>query len=205
MLLLLFLPLLVSAVKECPRFGIIQEDIPCIQPSSWKPDDNCNNYDITLFNSTGDLVYNTTWYDYTPYCAFNITGLDKPDTYCYNSSIEDGCITLSREDNMLSIILVQIALVVFFIVVGLPYKFGFLKFLSWAMAALEILITVWMIYIVELGNDISQLLYINALSVLVLGGLLGFIAIFMLMAKMSTGEGKKLADDGYTKFVFDTK
>jgi hypothetical protein len=106
---------------------------------------------------------------------------------------------------MLSIILVQIALVVFFIVVGLPYKFGFAKFTSWAMAALEVLITVWMIYINEIGSDITGLLYINALGTLVIGGLLGFFAVLMLMAKMSTGEGKNLKDDGYTKFVMDTK
>ena len=106
---------------------------------------------------------------------------------------------------MLSIILVQIGLVVFFIVVGLPYKFGFAKFTAWSMAALEILITVWMVYINELGNSITIYLYVNALASLVLGGLLGFFAIIMLMGKMATGEGKKLADDGYTKFTMDTK
>lgn len=106
---------------------------------------------------------------------------------------------------MLSITLIQIGLVIFFIAVGLPHKFGFLKFISWAMALIEALITVWMIYIVEIGQSITELLYINAISCLIIGGTLGFIAIIMLMAKLSTGTGKKLEDDGYTKFVFDNK
>lgn len=105
---------------------------------------------------------------------------------------------------MLSIILVQIGLVIFFILIGLPYKFGFLKFLSWAMAALEILMTVWMVYIVETGSEITQLLYVNAYAVLVIGGLLGFIAIFMVMVRLMTKE-KPVEDDGYTKFVLNQK
>lgn len=132
-----------------------------------------------------------------------MTGLNQEDVYCYNSSIDSGCITLMKADNMLSIILIQIGLVVFFIMVGLPFKFGFAKFTSWSLALLEIVMTVWMILINETGGDIIYLLVVNSLITLVFGGILGFMAIFMLMAKLSTGTGKKLNDDGYTKFLYD--
>ena len=65
---------------------------------------------------------------------------------------------------MLSIILVQIGLVIFFILIGIPHKFGFVKFMSWGLAVIEILITVWMVYIKESGGSITQLLWINAIS-----------------------------------------
>jgi len=204
LLFLVFLPLIVYGFGECPRFGTIQADIPCIQPSSWLPATGCD-VNVSVYNSSGEIVLNTTWYDYTPFCAFNITNLTSPQTYCYNSTIENGCITLEREDNMLSITLIQIGLVIFFIAVGLPFKFGFLKFLSWGLASLEILITVWMIYIVESGNSIEGLLYINAISTLIIGGFLSIPAIIMLMGKMMVNHEKTVKDDGYTKFVFGDK
>jgi len=206
-LLILLLPLAVFSVlalEECPRFGLVQEDIPCIQPSSWYPPGQCEDYNVTVFDQEEAAILNTSWYAKKPFCAFNVTGLNEPGTYCYNSSVESGCITLEREDNMLSIILVQIGLIVFFILVGLPYRFGFLKFTSWAMAALEIMMTVWIVYINETGSDITTFLYLNAYGVLVIGGTLSFITIITIMVRLMTKE-KPVNDDGYTKFVLDTK
>lgn len=105
---------------------------------------------------------------------------------------------------MLSIILLQIFLIAFFVAIGFPHKFGFLKFTSWAMAVIELLMTVWMVYITETGGSIDNLLYINAYAVLVLGGLLGFITVIMVMVRLMTKE-KPVEDDGYTKFVFNQK
>ena len=106
---------------------------------------------------------------------------------------------------MLSIILVQIGLVFFFIMIGIPHKFGFVKFMSWGLAVIEILVTVWMVYIVEAGESITELLYINAISILIIGGFLSFMTIMMLMAKMMTWKGKKIHDDPYTKWIFPDK
>ena len=200
----MFLPLIVSALTECPRFGIIQETIPCIQPSTFNPG-TCTDHNLTLFTSTGDAVLNTTWFSYTPNCAFNITGIEETGIYCYNSTIEDGCITLARADNMLSIILVQIGLVIFFIALGLPHKFGFIKFTAWGMAVIEVLMTIWIVLIVETGGDITRLLAINAYAAMSLGGLLGFVAVFMVMVRLATGGEKDIKDDSYTKFIFDNK
>jgi len=191
-------------VGECPRFGTIPKDIPCVQPSSWKPVTGCTA-EVLVYNSSGGLVLNTSFYDYTPLCAFNMTNLTTPQTYCYNSTIENGCITLEREDNMLSITLIQIGLVLFFIAIGMPFQFGFLKFLSWGLASLEILMTVWMMYIVYLGNSIEGLLFINAIATLIIGGFLSVPAIIILMGKMMVNHEKTIKNDSYTKFMFDDK
>ena len=152
--------------------------------------------------SVGDYSIAFTSTDYET-LYHNIT-INNTGTYCYNSSIESGCITLSREDNMLAIILLQIFLIAFFVVIVYPHKFGVMKFFSWSMAIIEILMTVWMVYINEIGESINIYLYINAYGVLVIGGLLGFITLFMVMVRLMTKD-KPVHDDGYTKFVFQQK
>lgn len=191
-----------TELDECGRF-ILNSESPCLVISSYVPTDGCLN-NVTVYFQNTTVSFNASWVDYTPFCAFQFNETAAA-TYIYNSSVEDGIITVRREDNMLSLILVQIGLVIFFIILGLPFKFGFAKFLSWSLAAVQVFITMWIIYLNETGVEFTYLLFINYFFILIVGGILSVVAIIMLMTKMSTGEGKKLNDDGYTKFVFDGK
>lgn len=197
-MLALLIPL-VSGI-ECQRV-ILQKDIPCTIYSTWIPNDGCS-YPLSIYNQDGDIIQNSTWNTGTPFCnsTFNISTVG---TYIYNSSIDDGIIIVEKEDNMLSIILLQIFLIIFFIAIGLPHKAGFVKMLSWGLAVIELLITVWMIYINEIGGSITTLMYTNAISILIIGGTLGFITLFVIMVKlMNVEKNKSIPDDPYTKWMY---
>jgi len=105
---------------------------------------------------------------------------------------------------MLSIILLQLFLVGVFIMMGIPHKFGFVKFTVWGLAVLELLITVWLVLLNEQGESIVDLLSLNSYIVLVFGGLFGFITVFMVMVRLMVKD-KPVEDDGYTKFMFNQK
>jgi len=162
---------------ECPRFGIIQQDIPCTQPSSWNPGD-CESYNVTVFDSLGEPVLNTSWFNYTPFCAFNVTGLDEPGTYCYNSSIEDGCITLERENNMLAIMIGIGMIIIFFFALGFFNQNIKIKLLTFGIGLIEIIVAFSLLYARELGNDISGLMRVNFYALLIVGFGVGMIALF---------------------------
>lgn len=184
---------------ECQR-TMIQSDIPCTIISSWKPSTGCIE-NLTIFSQGGERLQNISWTDSIPFCnaTFNIT---TADTYIYNSTIEDGVIVVQLEDNMLSIILLQIFLIVFFVAIGLPHKPGFIKLLTWGFAVIELLVSVWIIYIDQIGGSINDLLRYNAITVLTVGGLLGFITLFMVMVKlMGVEKDKGLQEDSYVKWL----
>jgi len=184
---------------ECQR-TTSTENIPCTLVSSWKPSSGCDSNMSVYFN--GENVQNLSWQNGLPYCnaTFNLT---EAGIYQINSTIEDFVITLERPDNMLSIILLQIFLIAFFIVIGLPHKVGFVKILTWSIAVLEVLVTVWMVYINEIGGQITNILHWNAITVLIIGGLMGFITLLMINVKlMNVEKNKGLEDDGYTKWMY---
>ena len=104
---------------------------------------------------------------------------------------------------MLSIILVQIFIVAFFVIIGIPHKFGVVKFFTWGLAVIEFAVTVWMIYLSETGQSLEQFLYLNSISVVILGGAFGSFSLIMFIARMAKADDDdQVADDGYTKWVF---
>jgi hypothetical protein len=200
---LIILSVNVLATQECGRFMFLS-DLPCIQPSSWKPTDSCSLYNISIFNSENQSIQNLTWSDADPKCIFTFgENITETGIYYWEGQIENGVITLERENNMLSIIILQIFLIAFFIVIGIPHKIGFVKLLSWSFAIIEVLISVWMIYTVESNGEINNLLYFNAIGMLTIGGLLGFISLFAYLRRLADVDNEKsMQDDSYTKFVF---
>ena len=111
-LILLMLVLIVPiafAIPECGRFMSVS-DIPCNIISSWKPSGNCGDYNLTIYNSSGEIYQITEWGNYTPVCntTFNITVLG---TYYGNSTPEDIIITIREDAKIISAVLVLIPLI----------------------------------------------------------------------------------------------
>lgn len=201
--LILFIPL-VSALdlEECTRHTLLTTDVPCKVISTYKPAAGCAA-NVSIFSQNGSLIQVQEWEDSTPFCEFSWNISEPIGTYIFNSSIEDGVTTLAREDNMLSIILVQIFLVMFFIFLGLPHKVGFLKMFAFGLATLELLTTIWIIYLVEAGRSILNFLWINSIVALLIGVPFGIYSLIVFQAKlMKIDEDKVVKDDAYTKYVF---
>lgn len=113
--LLLFLLLLPYglAYPECQREQL-QKDVPCTIISSYLPANGCNST-LYIYNGTGGEIQSKKWGALNPFCnvTWNIT---EVGTYAYNSTIEDGAITILTEDEMISlgvvifVVLINIAL-----------------------------------------------------------------------------------------------
>lgn len=112
--MLIILVPLISAMEECQRTEE-PSDIPCNIITSYKPGDNCAEYNLTIFNSTGISVQNLTWGNYTPFCnaTFNIT---ETGTWVWNSSIESGIIVVEGSRMWIAaILLLPLGLCFFFV------------------------------------------------------------------------------------------
>lgn len=204
LILVLSLPLLVGAsLGECQRVTF-STDIPCTIISSDLPSTGCVE-NASIFFENGTFFGTLPWDNQTSFC--NMTwNISNVNTYSYNSSVENGVITVEQKDNMLAIILFQIFTIGFFVIIGLPHKVGFVKALSWGLALIEFCITVWMIYLNQVNASIDAFLYINTMIVLIVGGFLGFISLIVLMIRLMDPANKKpVNEDGYTKFIFDSK
>lgn len=90
----------VTAIEECQRHQL-PKDLPCMIYSTWKPID-CAAYNITVYNSTDEVIQIRPWGNLTTICntTFNLT---QGGIYFYNSSIESGIIEIEAEDNMTSL------------------------------------------------------------------------------------------------------
>jgi hypothetical protein len=97
------------ALKECQRVQTVS-DIPCIVISSWNPG-TCSNYNVTIYNANGVIIQNATWQTYLPVCSFNFT-ITTLGTYNYNSSIENGVITVQEDSNMQIGLVIAIGLII---------------------------------------------------------------------------------------------
>lgn len=199
LMLLLMIPIVFSAEEECQRVQLTK-DIPCTIISTFKPSTGCDQ-NVSIYTENGSLVQVSSWNDSTPFCKFSWNISSPIGTYVYNSSIEEGVITLERADNMLSIILSFMFIIAFYIAIGVPHKPGFVKFLTWGLALLELLMMVWIIWIVESGGSILGLLELNAIATLLIGGFLGVFSLFVIMRKMMKADDKMGNDDAYTKWV----
>ena len=103
------LMIVTSYALECQRTQTT-DNIPCEVISSWKPG-SCINYNLSIYNSTGNNIQNLTWQEYYPVCYFNFT-TTSIGTYCYNSTIENGCITIQEDTNMQIGLVIAMGLIV---------------------------------------------------------------------------------------------
>lgn len=177
------------------------KELPCKITSSWKPSDGCS-YKVDIYTQNGTFLVNQTWSDVPPFCEF-IWNITSPEgTYRFNSTVDTGFITLTKEDNMLSIIILQIFLVVFFILLALPHKLGIVKIAGFGMAILELFLTIWIVYINEAGGSFLELYWINVLVTLLVGIPFSVFSLYVLNIKLMNVQDNEIKDDPYTKYVF---
>jgi len=113
-ILLLMIPV-AYALDECQR---VQDpgDIPCNIVSTWSGTDCVST--ISIFNESEELIGIVSWGNHTPYCNFtwNYSGAG---TYTYNSTIEDGVITVAGGKMwLLGILLIPLGLAFLFLYWG---------------------------------------------------------------------------------------
>lgn len=175
-----------ASLKECQR-TILTKEVPCIVATSYLPSQACENYNITITNNQNETIENLTYYSTLSSCQFIFTHNTK-NIYFWNSSIESGVITVEQEDNMMAIIIVFIALIAYFAILGVLNKSTQLKFLSFSLSIIELIIMVAVIYIAEGGGDYLVMLRINFYSILIIGFGLGMLTFFAKSGELITEE-----------------
>jgi len=200
LMVLLLLPIIYATTpNECLRVQLTN-NIPCNIVSAYRPAGGCTG-SATIYYENGTYIQDVTWSEQPPFCSaiFNISS--PTGSYIYNSSIDDGIITLEQEDNMLAVILSFMFIISMFAVMGLPHKNGVLKFFSYGIALIEFMLMVMVIWINEAGNSIVALLRINAISVLLIGGIIGLFSLYVFSFKIAKADEDAIGEDAYTKFV----
>lgn len=120
---LLALPAL--ALKECQRTTKVS-DIPCEIISSYHPSSGCNSHNMTVYNSSNQLIQNITWGDYQPFCNVTFTHTN-PQTYIWNSTLDSGVIVVEGDESQMILILGIFILLINITVAWLPFKVKFSK------------------------------------------------------------------------------
>lgn len=100
--------------------------------------------------------------------------------------------TLEGNDQMIALALTLIVVIVFFSFVGFVNQSKFVKFFGYGMALIELVVLLGAVYAEYAGGDIEGLLWINFISVLIVGGYLGGYTIIMVLLT-------SLGDDGNNK------
>lgn len=185
------------AIKECQRQNPIT-DIPCMVITSYHPSGNCSEYNATIyFNLT--TIKNLTYGDYFPNCniTFNESQLG---VYYWNSSIENGFITVIGDDNLLiALLLIPVAVMFMLIYWGnsLPEDQQPLK---WFMRLFAFL----MVIVVYIGAQIAISLnpaysaFADIFNIAVVGIIFwGLIALFIMyfIFKLFMSFKEKKMDD----------
>jgi len=193
------------AIEECSRINQDPSEVPCLIRSTYMPTNGCNQpISIYLTNNTGNstFVLNAQWTQNIPFCQF-IWNITTPEgSYTYNSSVETGMITLKQVDNMLSIVLMYIFLISFFVILGSSQKeVGVIKVSGYGLGMIQFLMFLWVMYMKETNQSITQLLWINAIVFVSIIGLVGVYGIFILVRKMLIlKEEEKEPEDTWTKW-----
>ena len=198
-MIVLFIPVLtLAAIEECQRVQSTKL-VPCSIPASYTPSTGCNA-NISIYLENGTYVQSLSWNTSIPFCKYT-WNISTEGTYIYNSSIEDGVITLERPDNMLGIIISFIFIIAFFAAIGVPQPQGVVKFFTFGMALIELLMMIWIILINESGGSIINLLRINAIGVLIIGGGIGIYSLFIMSSKLvRLDDDDKIQDDDWIKW-----
>jgi len=193
LMVMLAVPLAI-ALEECKDIQIVKE-IPCQITATWNYTPPCNSHNATVYNSTNNNIINYTFQDLgeSPLCIFewNVTTLDS---YTYIIDIGDtGNITVTRQDNMIAIIIGLVFVMIFFAVFGFIFDNWGARIFGYGVALIQLLNIVYILYINELNQSLAPILKINFTSVLWLAFGIGMISIIRLaLSLISMGKG---ADD----------
>ena len=190
---LMIIPLAI-AIEECEDIQIVKK-IPCQITATWNYTLPCTSHEARVYNSTGNNTINYTFQDIgeSPLCVFdwNVTTLGS---YSYTVDTGDtGNITITREDNMIAIIIGLVFVMIFFGVFGFVFDSWGAKILGYGIALIQLLNIVYILYINELNQSLAPILRINFISTLWLAFGIGMISIIRLaLSLISMGKG---ADD----------
>ncbi len=190
---LMMIPLVMS-IEECNDIQIVKE-IPCQITATWNYTLPCNSHNAKVYNSTNNNIINYTFQSLgeSPLCVFqwNVTTLGS---YTYTVDTGDtGNITITRQDNMIAIIIGLIFVMIFFAVFGFVFDNRGAKILGYGVALIQLLNIVYILYINELNQSLAPILRINFISVLWLAFGVGLISMIRLsLSLISMGKG---ADD----------
>lgn len=196
-IILLILPFS-FALEECKR---VQErdGIPCRVTTTWQPENPCNTYTSQIFNDHGILIENLTLgtFGNSGFCQFNFTHTTL-GSYPYNITNGDtGNINVvpAQETKMLSVILTFMFSIAVMIFIGIIGRTMVTKYLPFAIAVIEFLMLVFVIYAMQTNGDITNLLRINFFSLLIAVGFFGLINLYgwvrdMMVPDQETEEEK---------------
>lgn len=167
---------LAHALEECTAI-VTPSDIPCRITSTFDPG-TCSDYNATVFNSTGTTLatYELDELGTSGLCNFTFYFSEKGD-YPINITTGETALVHVKEDNMLGIIIGIIAIIIFYILVGIITDLPALKILSWGLAVIEIVIVPALLYAREAGKDIVGLLRVNFYAMVIIFSLIGFLVL----------------------------
>jgi hypothetical protein len=135
--------------------------------------------------------------------------LDSSKTYYYRAkdnltSWAYGKFTTQGEKNMLAIIFGFSIIALFFGISGWLISGWATKLLFWGMALVQILTMVFMLYLREIGEPISDLLYTNFQMIFLISTLIGLIVLFIAGFKILM-PSKEDGFDEETKWMGDSR
>ena len=119
----------VNALKECKE--VMQpSEIPCQIITSWDYPNECNTYELKVYNQIPNLVYNVSLTNYTGTDRCNQTfNCTTKGSYIFNISNggDSGRIIVEAQDNMASLAIVVFVLAIVGSLFIVPFKTDFSK------------------------------------------------------------------------------
>jgi len=185
-IVLLIIPIAL-AVEECERVTEPQE-VPCLITSAWAYP-TCSNVIGQTYNSNGTHVENFTFSDFgeSNLCSitWNITTLDS---YAIEATNGDSFGIIVEVQNMIAIVLGFITLAAYFGIMGFLTKGWAVKFVSLFLSLIELLVMVAVLYAANAGIEITDLLYINFISMTIIGFAIGMAAFFGMSLRVASPD-----------------
>jgi len=173
-----------SALDICTDTREINKPCQMVTPAM-----NCINLNYSIIRTDGIIVEtgNLTNINLNIY-YFNFTQPrgDYVIYLCDQTTKEVRVTTLDTK--MIAIILGFSIAIILFSIIGFVGTVGYLKFASYAMAFIEMILAVGVLYVSEAGGDITGLLRINFYSILIIGAGLLLMTLFLKPAQMIQGD-----------------
>lgn len=188
---MLFVLLMLSTVAA--------QTLPCDSPvpprrdcTVTTPVINCSNYDLVYIPNGTRIITAGTMSELTPNTGvYNFTFNQPPGEYkvilCENSTLAIN-VKHAGVDRMLSIIIGSITIIAFFLLIGLISKSHPVKFFSLALATIQLIYMIFMLYVNEVGQPLDNLLKINFIIFGILGFGIGMISLTMFIFENVTME-----------------
>jgi len=194
-ILLIFILMMVGVVFATPEYyfksgDVVDLKVPCINNNeACSGASSCN---LTVAYPNGSSFINNqqmtnsgTYHNYT-FTNSNIIGEYQTTVFCTDAG-EKGYNTFSfeinrkgnnNETNLIGVIIGFLILIIFFFIMGYIEKFWFLQWASHALAFIELIVMAGVIYINEMGGELSLLLRTNFYIMALIGFGLIIITIF---------------------------